>query len=92
MLTFVFCQLVVTQKSSLAFYRNMENQARVPVKNIAVLTDILGDGQKLSMNTVVNISGILNSKISSDKFSINRRSFTTLYSPYWRHRQAYIRL
>lgn len=54
MLTFVFFQLVVTQRSSLAIYGNAQNQSLNHIKSATAITEVVGDGQKLTAVAVEN--------------------------------------
>ena len=52
MLTFVFFQLIVTQRSSLAIYGNAQNQSLKQIKSATAISEVLGNGQELTSFTV----------------------------------------
>ncbi|GEM_PF-4816218 len=54
MLTFVFFQLIVTQRSSLAIYGSAQNQSFKQIKSVTVITEVLSDVQKLTSVAVKN--------------------------------------
>lgn len=80
MLTFVFFQLIVTQKSSLALYGNSENQNPKNIKSVTTITEVFGDGQKLTAIAVEYDKDIPSLNLSKSTFSVPGRTITAVYA------------
>ena len=78
--TFVIFLIIIHGISSLALCRNIKEVSFSLIKSITAITEVFGDGQKVTTVAVEYDKDILNSKLSKSSFSVKGRTITNVYA------------